>query len=574
MQVKTNLDFQALFEATPGLFLVLEPNAPCYTIIGVNNAYLSATMTEREKIIGRGLFEVFPDNPNDENANGTSNLGKSLQRVLQKKAADKMAIQKYDIPRPLSEGGGFEERYWSPFNTPVLNDNKEVVYIIHCVEDVTEFINVQKKGVEEIDAAHAEIKEQSALINNNQKRINTILDTLVKHTALDFSQQITTLNKGDQLDAVAKSLNILSRELQNRIKEVESTNLQLESVIESYKDILIFSIDKDYKYQVFNQAFKEATLNAYGTEVSLGMSMLDSITNIDDKKKAKTNCNKALKGEAHITMEVYGDIIHHYFETRYNPIFDSEGKVIGVTVMSANVTERKRAEEQLIELNKELESFSYSVSHDLRAPLRAVDGYARILEEDYGIHFDAEGKRLLEVIKYNAKKMGNLIDELLSFSRLGKKDLKKTDLNMNELVEAALYEIEKSTSHNAVVKIEKLHPVKGDYGLINQVVVNLLSNAIKYSSKVEKPFVEISAEKTDSEVVYIVKDNGVGFDMKYVDKLFGVFERLHTKDEFEGTGVGLAIVQRIIAKHGGRVFAKSEKDKGATFRFSLPIINI
>jgi PAS domain S-box-containing protein len=568
---KTDINFQALFEEAPGLFLVLKPNAPHYTILDASNAYLKTTMTERAKIVGHGLFEIFPDNPDDLSANGTSNLSKSLQRVLEKKVADAMAIQKYDIQRPASEGGEFEERYWSPLNTPVLNENQEVIYIIHRAEDVTEFIRLQKKRSEEMNIARSEIKEQSVFIKSNQQRINIILDTLLKYTNLDFSEQISVNNKGDELDAIAKSLNTLSKELQNHIRRVEDVNLQLESVIESYKDILIFSIDKDYRYQVFNSAFKTATFQAYGTEVIVGMSMLDSITNEDDRKKTKINCNKALAGEGHITLEVYGDITRYYFETRYNPILDDGGNIIGITVMSANVTERKHAEEQLIELNKELDSFSYSVSHDLRAPLRAVDGYARILEEDYGNTFDDEGKRLLSVIKYNAKKMGALIDDLLSFSRLGKKELKKTDLNMNELIEAALYEIEKFTPHRAEVKIKKLHPAKGDYGLINQVVVNLLSNAIKYSSKVEKPFIEISSQKTDDALIYTVQDNGAGFDMKYVDKLFGVFQRLHGMDEFEGTGVGLAIVHRIMVKHGGKVFAEGKKDKGAIFKFLLPI---
>jgi PAS domain S-box-containing protein len=568
---KIDLNFELLFEAVPGLFLVLKPDAPLFTILGASNAYLQATMTQRKKICGRGLFEVFPDNPDDLTATGTNNLGNSLLRVLKSKSADAMAIQKYDIPRPASEGGGFEERYWSPLNTPVLNKKKEIVYIIHRVEDVTEFIRMQNKGAEEISVARAEIKEQSIFIKTNQQRINALLDVLLKYASLDFSKQIVISNKGDELDALAKALNLLSKELQDHIKQVEGTNLQLESVIESYKDILIFSINKDYQYLIFNNAFKSATHHAYGTNVSAGNNMLDSITNLADREKVKHNCDKALAGEAHITLEVYGDLTHYYYETRYNPIRDDKGKIIGVTIMAANITDRKRAEEQLQELNKELESFSYSVSHDLRAPLRAVDGYAKMLEEDYGGRLDEEGNRLLEVIQYNAKKMGTLIDDLLSFSRLGKKELKKTNLNMNELVEAALYEISKSTKHLAQVTIKNLHPAKGDYGLINQVVINLLSNAIKYSSKVKNPIIEISSETANEKVIYTVKDNGAGFDMRYAHKLFEVFQRLHGTNEFEGTGVGLAIVQRIMAKHGGEVFAEGEVGKGATFKFSLPI---
>ena len=235
-----------------------------------------------------------------------------------------------------------------------------------------------------------------------------------------------------------------------------------------------------------------------------------------------------------------------------------------------DITDRKRAEERLDAVNKELESFSYSVSHDLRAPLRAIDGYTKILEEDYGKIFDDEGKRLFGTVQENAKKMGNLIDDLLAFSRLGKKEIQKTYVDMNELAEEVLTDLNKSVKHNAQVKIRNLHPVYADYALLHQVFVNLISNAIKYSSKTENPVVEISSEKKDGTIVYLVKDNGTGFDMKYANKLFGVFQRLHRSKDFEGTGVGLAIVQRIINRHNGKIWAEAVLNKGAKFYFSLP----
>jgi light-regulated signal transduction histidine kinase (bacteriophytochrome) len=194
-----------------------------------------------------------------------------------------------------------------------------------------------------------------------------------------------------------------------------------------------------------------------------------------------------------------------------------------------------------------------------------------MFEEDYGKGLDAEGKRLLDVIRYNAEKMGALIDDLLAFSKLGRKDPDRNFENMNELVEGAVLEANKIFPNNAQVKINELHPVLMDYGLIHQVWVNLLSNAIKYSSKNESPKIEISSERKDKEVIYSIRDNGVGFNMKYVDKLFGVFQRLHNMEEFDGTGVGLAIVQRIVAKHKGRVWGNGEPGKGATFSFALPL---
>lgn len=238
-----------------------------------------------------------------------------------------------------------------------------------------------------------------------------------------------------------------------------------------------------------------------------------------------------------------------------------------INQMNAELIKRT---EQLESVNKELEAFTYSVSHDLRAPLRAVNGYASMIEEDYSKILDDEGKRLLSVVQYNARKMGNLIDDLLAFSRLGRHEIQKTNIDMNELTEGALLELNKSVQHKADVTIGKLHPAKGDYGLINQVMVNLLSNGIKYTSKIKNPLVEINSVKKKGEIIYSIKDNGAGFDMQYVHKLFGVFQRLHRMEEFEGTGVGLAIVQRIINKHGGKVWAEAKPNEGAAFYFSLP----
>jgi light-regulated signal transduction histidine kinase (bacteriophytochrome) len=225
---------------------------------------------------------------------------------------------------------------------------------------------------------------------------------------------------------------------------------------------------------------------------------------------------------------------------------------------------------QLENVNKELESFSYSVSHDLRAPLRAIDGYARMIEEDYSTILDEEGKRLLGVVQYNAQKMGKLIDDLLSFSRLGRKEMLSSKVNMEEMISATINEIQKHQECNAEFKLGKLWPLTADYALMSQVVVNLISNAVKYSAKTIQPVVEIGSKKEDGNIIYYFRDNGAGFNMKYADKLFGVFQRLHRPEEFEGTGVGLAIVQRIISRHEGRVWAEGKEGEGATFYFSIP----
>ena len=253
-------------------------------------------------------------------------------------------------------------------------------------------------------------------------------------------------------------------------------------------------------------------------------------------------------------------------------------------VMANDVSEQKRSEEQIRQLNaelqinilqlentnKEIESFSYSVSHDLRAPLRAINGYSKMIEEDYARILDDEGKRLLGNIQVNARNMGALIDDLLEFSRLGRKEVQKSRVNNKELVDDVVNELGNQVQHNAQITINALLPAYADHGLLRQVWVNLVSNAVKYSGKKEKPVIEIGSTDEGDEVMYYIKDNGAGFNMKYVDKLFGVFQRLHNPNEFEGTGIGLASVQRIITKHGGRIWAEAKIDEGAIFYFTLP----
>ena len=225
---------------------------------------------------------------------------------------------------------------------------------------------------------------------------------------------------------------------------------------------------------------------------------------------------------------------------------------------------------QLEDANKELESFSYSVSHDLRAPLRAIDGYVRILVEDFGAHLDDEGKRVCSVISESAREMGTLVDDLLAMSRIGRSAVQPSPVDMTAMVRSIFFELTDSKSRERITfHVSPLPVASADQTLIRQVWSNLLSNAVKFSSKRNRAVVEVDGSEQDREVVYCVRDNGAGFDMQYVDKVFGVFQRLHRAKDFEGTGVGLAIVQRIIQRHGGRVWAEGEPDKGASVYFSL-----
>lgn len=255
-----------------------------------------------------------------------------------------------------------------------------------------------------------------------------------------------------------------------------------------------------------------------------------------------------------------------------------------VAQLQNEVTEHKHAQEQILRLNdvleqhavelqnanQELEAFSYSVSHDLRAPLRAADGFSRILLEDYAAELSAEAIRYLNLVRTNTQHMGHLIDELLTFSRLSRQPLNTQPVAPREIVERVLEDLRAVHQDRQIeLVIGELPDCEADPGLLQQVYVNLLENAFKFTRQCEVARIEVDAFQQDDETVYFIRDNGVGFDMRYVNKLFGVFQRLHRAEDYEGTGVGLATVQRIIRRHGGRIWAESEVNQGTTFYFTL-----
>ena len=240
-------------------------------------------------------------------------------------------------------------------------------------------------------------------------------------------------------------------------------------------------------------------------------------------------------------------------------------------------TFNQRLEERVVErtrelqaANRELEAFSYSVSHDLRAPLRSIHGYMTIFSQEYAPHVDTEGKRLINIILSNGRKMGQLIDDLLSFSQLGRKELCKGRVSMKELAAEVWSEhAQAETQREVAFTLQDIPDTIADAGTMKQVWANLISNARKYTQHTPSPTVEIGWFRETETPIYYIRDNGAGFDMKYYDKLFGVFQRLHAEEEFSGTGVGLAIVERIISKHGGRIWAESTPGAGTTFYFTL-----
>lgn len=220
-------------------------------------------------------------------------------------------------------------------------------------------------------------------------------------------------------------------------------------------------------------------------------------------------------------------------------------------------------------LNQELEAFSYSVSHDLQSPLRSINSLIRLVSENANEKLEDGELKMLQAARTSAVRMSALVDDLLAFSKLDKKAISKTRIDMNALAKSVVSDIESDLDTKATILIHPLHEIEADYGLMKQVMYNLIANAVKYSSKVQHPYIEVSSKEEGNEIIFAVRDNGIGFDMKYAKKLFIAFQRLHNQSEFEGNGIGLATVSRIVHRHGGKIWAEAKKNEGATFYFSL-----
>lgn len=381
---------------------------------------------------------------------------------------------------------------------------------------------------------------------------------------------------------------LFRRDISGR-KRVEATLNAERNVLRTLVDALpdqIFIKRQDGAFLLNNQAFA-ANLGLSGPEALLGKTDFEffpremaELYRADDLAVFKTG-NPVINREEPITLTGGKTIIAL---TTKIPLRGPEGNVDRLVGISHDITERKNFEdhiqalnqslehrsEQVEAVNKELEAFSYTISHDLRAPLRAIRGFSKIVLEEYSAQVPAEGQRFLNLVDENAGQMSELIDDLLSFSRLGRHPINRELVNPTELAQQIWSDLVAEYPERQVeFKLANMPGCMADRSMLRQVYANLLANALKFTRKRDHALVEVSFERKDQQVVYFVRDNGAGFNMRYYDKLFGVFQRMHRAEEYEGTGVGLAIVQRIIMRHGGRVWAEGEVDKGATFYFTL-----
>jgi PAS domain S-box-containing protein len=415
---------------------------------------------------------------------------------------------------------------------------------------------------------------------------------LAKDGHLVWTRVVTGLQRDAQLIPIHLLTHVLDiADLKRAQAELAHKHTLLQNLIESVGRA-IFSVDREYHYTSFNAHHAASIKARCGLDIELGHSALDCWRLPHDRAEAKDPIERALTGERLLTHSHFGEDLQTrtYVEVGHYPIRNEADGIVGVAVIERDTTPQQRAEDalralneeldrrvvertaQLEESNKELDAFSYSVSHDLRAPLRAIDGFSRILADEYAPHLDAEGKRFCAVIRENTAKMSQLIDDLLAFSRLGRAAMTLGRVDMESLVRSIYYELTTPETRVRIdLQVDPMPPAVADSTLMRQVWTNLLSNAIKFSSKRQRAVIRVGPSQGTGDQAYVVTDNGAGFDMQYRDKLFGVFQRLHSHGEFDGTGVGLALVARIVRRHGGRVWGEGKVGEGASFYFALPL---
>ena len=472
--------------------------------------------------------------------------------------------------------------------------------LINNSADIIGIIDVKTFHIEEVNEAFTqilgypvdEIKGNSlALYLSNESR--SVLNTQREKTDALLSFETRIYTKDRQIKWLGWRVTVKdgkwyanARDI-TEVKQVERIRNYLTTVVKQSKDA-IYIHDNEGRIISWN----EGAENIYGYDEEDALHM--KIWNIIPEHlltEMHHTVNKIIEGNKVEALETKritrdGELVDVLFSA--SVIKDSGNLYSSVAITERNVTVEKMANEKINRLNyelqksvadleasnKELESFSYSVSHDLRAPLRGISGFCAMLEEEHAAAFNDDAKHLMAEIQLGVKKMNHLIDDLLAFSKLGRKEVLKTPASIHNLVQGITREINIQLAHRAKIEIKELHNACVDRSLMSQVWVNLISNAIKYSSKKETPVIEIGSHELDDDIVYYVKDNGAGFDMRYAEKLFKVFQRLHGHEDFEGTGIGLAIVNRIVNKHGGRVWAEAAVNEGATFYFSIPKITM
>lgn len=486
----------------------------------------------------------------------------------------------------------------SPSPTSIYSNDGKMVY---CNEAYANLWEIEKKGMRDYkkkynlltDSNFSEwlseirtvVEKGKPLKRSPKKMIVAAKPEKEIYVAATFYPIIQTGQRTNEIMLIQENVGPLlytNAELRKKIKEVTVLNDALDAsniIVEFNRDGVITRANEHF-HQV--SKYSEDDIGRI-TIVELRSGNMDCSFYNDINKTI--NSGKIWKGEMENRTKTG---LIYWTDTTIVPLKNTNGKPMSFLTISSNINERKIAEQEIKKLNEklekevvkrtedinraiaELEAFSYSVSHDLRAPLRAITGFAGLLNEEYSGVLNQEAKRYLSIIQNGTKQMSQLIDDLLQFSRVGRAELQKNVFDPGKFIAELVKKEQGNCSEETVFAIGDLPPIYGDSNMLNLVFSNLILNAIKFSNDVEKPRISIGFLVLNGVDTYFVKDNGVGFDMRYADKLFKVFQRLHSTQEFEGTGVGLAIVARIVQKHGGKVWGESHPGSETVFYFNLP----
>lgn len=543
------IDFQALFNATPDLYLILDTDL---IIVDVNDAYLQATMVNRDNILGRHIFDVFPDNPDDPTATGVSNLRASLARVLANKLPDTMAVQKYDIRKPETAGGGFEVRYWSPRNSPVFNATGQVCYIIHRVEDVTEFIQLKQSAIE-------------------QRQQMKILKTRTGHMEADIFLKAQEIQQHNQL------LREKDEHLRLALQSSQTGTWVWDCIHDEIK------VD-EFMPPLFGYHDKRQFPRHY--QDFLKIVHPDDIDIINQKIKASLETSAKFDVEYRV---IWPDNSVHviaargllYEEDSGNPK-RMAGVCIDITEHVALRQEKQRLTEALADKNKKLlssnqslEEFAYSVSHDLQEPLRMIGGFVDLLKRRYQGKLDEKADHYIHYIVDGVFRMQNLIADMLTYSRLNTQNKEKSCIELQDTLTWSLDNLSQAIDDvKAEVTYDTLPKVLGNMTQLGQLFQNLIGNAIHYRRHDIPLIVTIGCIDKQDHWLLFVKDNGIGIAPEHQERVFKLFQRLQTEEGTEktGNGIGLALCKRIVQNHNGNIWIESQVHEGTTFFFTLPKI--
>lgn len=526
---RSELDFHkilALLRSVPDLYLILNPKLE---IIEVSEAYLKATMTTRKGVTGRHIFDVFPDNPADQTATGVANLQASLNRVLQNKVPDAMAVQKYDVRRQTGE---FEERYWSPVNTPVLDENNEVICIIHRAEDVTEFVKLKARGNEL--SAHSREME---------------------YEILQRAQEIQEANK--QL-----------RSLNEELIKSEISNSRLAAIVEFTDDAII---SKSLEGIIYSWNEGAERLYGYAAKEMIGQSILKIFPEkqLPDFEVAMENIRRGQPVHLLETERKHKDGHIIPVSVTISPIKDKNGDIVGACSIARDITEWKKIE-------KLKNEFISVISHELRTPLTSIRGALGLLSGDIFEKNSDKPLQLIEIAKNNCDRLARLINDILDIEKMnaGKMEYKFETINIKELINDVILTNESlAQSKSLKIKAELANDIyiQGDRDRLIQVLTNLISNAVHYSP--EKEEITVKLKKNSSHVRVSVVDKGPGVAEEFRSKIFQAFSQADSSNTRKqgGTGLGLNICKTIIDQHDGNINFINLNPTGAEFYFELPV---